>query len=129
MQQIRDEHKQLEIIKDILAKILKNRNSHTINPTEFEKNTLKFVYALKQINTHYGMNYTTIGSISDDLNEAKLFQFWSNSYINSQIKFNNFSKIEFESIIGYGSISGDSILILIKKYNFTSKSNHLSAFL
>ena len=30
MQQIRDEHKQLEINRDLLSNILKNQNSHTI---------------------------------------------------------------------------------------------------
>ena len=48
MQQIRDEHKQLEINRDLLTNILKNQNSLTINTTEFEKNTLIYVYALKQ---------------------------------------------------------------------------------
>ena len=76
------------------------------------------------------MVYTNIGSVSDELNEeVKLFQFWSNSYINSQIKFDKFNKIEFGDILAYGSLSGYPILTLIKKYNFTSKSNHLSAYL
>ena len=76
------------------------------------------------------MNYTIIGSISDELNEEiKLFQFWSNSCINSQIRFDKFNKIEFDSIIADGSISEFPILTVIRKYNFTSKSNHLSAFL
>ena len=35
MQQIRDEHKQLEISRDLLRNILKNQNSHTVNLTEF----------------------------------------------------------------------------------------------
>ena len=130
MQQIRDEHKQLEINRDLLTNILKNQNSHTINLTKFENNTLIYVYALKQTNTRYGMNYTIIGSISDELNEeVKLFQFWSNSYINSQIKFDKFKKIDFGDILAYGSISGYPLLTLVKKYNFTSKSNHLSAFI
>ena len=96
MQQIREEHKQLEINRDLLTNILKNQNSHTVNLTEFEKNTLIYVYALKQTNTRYGRNYTIIGSISDELNEeVKLFQFWSNSYINSQINFDKFKKNRF----------------------------------
>ena len=116
MQQIREEHKQLEIDRDILTNILKNQNAHTTNLTEFENNTLIYVYALKRINTHYGLNYTMIGSLSDELNEeVKLFQFWSSSYINSQIKFDKFNKIEFDNIIAYGSISGYPILTLIKK--------------
>ena len=61
--------------------------------------------------------------------EVKLFQFWSNSFLNSQIKFDKFNKIEFDNILAYGSISGFPILTLIKKYNFTSKNNHLSASL
>ena len=93
MQQIREEHRQLEINRDLLTNILKNQNSHTVNLTEFENHTLIYVYALKEINTRYGRNYTIIGSISDELNEeVKLFQFWSNSYINSQIKFDKFQK-------------------------------------
>ena len=100
MQQIREEHKQLEIDRGIFAKILKKQNSYTINLTEFDNITLIYVYALKQINTRYGMNYTIIGSISDELNEeVKLFQFWSSSCINSQIKFDKFYKIEFDNII------------------------------
>ncbi len=130
MQQVRDDHKQLEINRNLLGIILKNQNSHTINLTEFENNTLIYVYALKQINTRYGRNYTIIGSISDELKvEVKLFQFWSNSYIKSQIKFDKFKKIDFGDILAYGSISGYPLLTLVKKYNFTSKSNHLSPFI
>ena len=130
MQQIREEHRQLEINRDILANILKNQNSLTTNPTEFENNTLIYVYALKQINTRYGPNYTIIGSLSDELNEqTKLFQFWSNSYINSQIKFDKFNKIDFGNILAYGSISGFPLITIVKKYNFTSKNNNLSACL
>ena len=130
MQQIREERKQFEINRDLLTNILKNQNSHTVNLTEIEYNTLIYVYALKQINTRYGGNYTTIGSLSDELNiEVKLFQFWSNSYINSQIKFDKFKKIDFGDILAYGSISGYPLLTLIRKYNVTSKSNHLSAFI
>ena len=128
MQQIRDEHRQLEINRDLLTKILKNQNSHTINLTELENGTLIYVYAMKKINTCHGKNYTIIGSISDELNEqTKLFQFWSNSYINSQIKFDKFKQIDFGDILAYGSISGFPIITLTKKYNFTSKSNNLSA--
>ena len=130
MQQIRDEHKQLENNRDLLTNILKNQNSHTINLTELENGTLIYVYALKKINICHGRNYTIIGSLSDELNEQiKLFQFWSNSYTNSQIKFDKFKKIDFGDILAYGSISGFPILTLVKKYNFTSKSNHLSAFI
>ena len=128
MQQIRDEHKQLEINRDLLSNILKNQNSHTINLTELENGTLIYVYALKKINTCHGRNYTIIGSISDELNEqTKLFQFWSNSYINSQIKFDKFKQIDFGNILAYGSISGLPLLTLVKKYNFTSKNNNLTA--
>ena len=128
MEKIREEHKQLEINRDLLSNILKNQNSHTINLTELENGTLIYVYALKKINTRYGSNYRIIGSISEELNEeVKLFQFWSNSHINSQIKFDKFKKKDFGNIIAYGSISGYPILTLVKKYNFTSKSNHLSA--
>ena len=37
MQQIREEHKQLEKDRDIPRNILKNPNSHTINLIDFEK--------------------------------------------------------------------------------------------
>ena len=95
MQQIREEHKQLENDRDIPRNIFKNQNSHTINITEFGKNTPIYVYALKQLNTQYWLSYTNIGSLSDELNEqANLFPFWSNSYLNSQIKIDKFSKIE-----------------------------------
>ena len=128
MQQIRDEHRQLEINRDLLTNILKNQNSHTINLTELENGTLIYVYALKKINTCHGRNYTIIGSLTDELNkQTKLFQFWSNPYINSQIKFDKFKQIDFGDILAYGSISGFPIITLIKKYNFTSKSNNLSA--
>ena len=84
MQQIRREHRHLEVNREIVSNILKNQNSHTTNLTEFQNTTLIYVYALKQINTRYGPNITIIGSVSDELNEqAKLFQFWSNSYTNS----------------------------------------------
>ena len=130
MQQIRKEHKQLEINRDLLTNILKNQKSHTVNVTEFENNTLIYVYAPKEINTRYGRNYTIIGSISDELDEeVKLFQFWSNSYINSQIKFDKFKKIDFGDILAYGSISGYPLLTLVKKYNFTYKNNNQSAFI
>ena len=47
MQQIREEHRQHEINRDLVTNILKSQNSHTINLTEFENNTLIYVYALK----------------------------------------------------------------------------------
>ena len=42
-QQIRDEHKQLEINRDLLTNLIKNQNSHTVNLTEFENHTLIYV--------------------------------------------------------------------------------------
>ena len=69
MQQIREEHKQPQIKRDILTNISKNQIPHNINLTEFENNTLIYVYALKGIKTRYGLNYTIIGSLSDLLNE------------------------------------------------------------
>ena len=80
MQRIREEHRQLDINRDILSNLKETHNSHTINLTEVENNTLIYVYALKEKNTRYGLNYTFIGSLSDELNErTKLFQFWSDS--------------------------------------------------
>ena len=96
MQQIREKHKKLENNRDILTKILKNQNSHLINLTEIEKNTLIYVHALKQINTRYGLNFRITGSLSDELNEQSIFfHFWSNSYPKSQIKIDKVSKKEF----------------------------------
>ena len=109
--------------------MLKNQNSHTINLTEIEKKYSHLCYALKRINTGFALNYTIVGSVLDELKEqTKLFQFWSNSCINSQFKSDKFNKIEFYVIIAQGSISGYLILALFKKHNFTSKSNHLSGF-
>ena len=75
MQKIREEPRHLQINRDYLSISLKDQNSQTINLTDFENNTLIYVYALKQINTQYGPNYTTIGSLSDELNEQ--FNFFS----------------------------------------------------
>ena len=47
MQQIREEHKQLEIQRDILTNIIKNQNSQSINLTEFENKAFINVYAIK----------------------------------------------------------------------------------
>ena len=69
MQQIKEEHKQLEINRNILTNKFINQNSHTINPREFKNNTLFYVHAPKQINTRYGLNYTKTASFSDELNE------------------------------------------------------------
>ena len=114
MHKIREEHEQLEFIRDILGNILRNQISHTISLSEFENNALIYVHALKQINTMYGLNYTFIGPISDELNEQiKLFQFWSNASLNSQIKINKFKKIEFKNITAHGSTSGFPFLTLI----------------
>ena len=55
MEQIREEHKQLEFNRDHLTNILKNQNSHTVNLTEFENNTLIYFYALKQIHDKEGI--------------------------------------------------------------------------
>ena len=123
MQQIREEHKKLEINRDILSNKLKNQYSHTINLTEFEHNTLIYAYAPKQINTRYGLSYTILGSLSDEINEQTEFLYIHKLNLISLIK------IEFNNILPYGSISGFPIITKIKKYNFTSKSNHLSAFL
>ena len=76
------------------------------------------------------MNYTIIGSFSDELNEqTKLFQFRSICYLDSQIEIDKFNKIESGNILAYGSFSGHPILSLSRKYFFTSENNNLSAFL
>ena len=86
---------------------MKNQNSQIINLTEFEKTTPTYVYALEQLKTLYGLNYTFIESLSDELNEqTKSFQFWSTSYQKSQIKFDRFNKQEFSFILAFESLSG-----------------------
>ena len=106
MQKMTEELKQLEINRDILIKITKNQNAHFINPAEFEDFTRVYANALKKTKTGYGLNYTNIASLSDELHEqTKIFQFWSTSYLNSQIKIDKFNKIEFGNIIAYGSVS------------------------
>ena len=120
----------LILIEISYQKNLKNCKSRTINLTEVENYTLIYVYASKQKNTRCGLNYTIIGSLSDELNEqTTLFQFWSNSYINSQIKFDNFNEIEFGNLSAYGLTFGYPLLPLIRKHNFTSRSSHLSSSL
>ena len=129
MQQVREEHKQLEINGDSLTNISKNQKSHNINLTDFVNNTLIYVYALKQINTRYGLNFTKIGCLSDELNEqTMLFQFRSNSYLNSQLKIDEFNKLEFGNILANGSISGYTILSLTRKYNFAPKKQQSFSF-
>ena len=116
VQQIREEHKQLETIRDILRNIFKKKKTYTINLTEFEISTLTHVYALEQISARYGSSYTFNASLSDELNgESKLFQFWSNSCLNSQIKIDNFNKIEFGDKLANGSVSDYPILSLNNK--------------
>ena len=76
MQQISEEHKQLEITGDILTNIFRNQNSYTIKLTGFEKIAFTYVDAIKQINIRYGLIYTKIGSPSDGLTKPKNKKFY-----------------------------------------------------
>ena len=126
MNKIREEQRQLEINRDILKQSLKSKWCEKL--TDFENGTIIYVYALKEINTQYGQNFSVIGSLENHLNkDTTLFQFWSNSYLNSIINVASFKKLDFKNIIAYGSISGNPIITLVKKYNFTTKSNHTAA--
>ena len=48
MEKIREEHKQLEVNRDLLSNILKNQNSHTNNLTELENGLLYMFMLLKK---------------------------------------------------------------------------------
>ena len=114
----------------MLPNIIKNEKNCTINLTEWESNTFKYIYALQQSNARYGLNYTIEASISDEPNEEiELWHFWFNSYLDSQINLEKYNKIEIKNVSAYGFISGYPNMTLTRKYNFTSKSNLLCLFL
>ena len=126
MNKIREEQKQLEINRDILKQFLKSKWCEKL--TDFDDGVKIYVYALKEINTQYGQNFSIIRSLQNHLNEdTNLIQFWSNSYLNSKINLVRFKKLDFKNVIAYGSISGNPIITLVKKNNFTTQSNNIAA--
>ena len=65
------------------------------------------IYGLKHIKTDKLDNYKSFGWESDELHENdKLFNFWSNKFINTEIEKKNFK------------ITGWSFVTLIKRDNF-----------
>ena len=64
--------------------------SYTKNEDIPENNEI-FVYSFKHVKTDKVNNYILIGSESDELFENdKLFNFWSNKFINKEIENRNF---------------------------------------
>ena len=74
---------------------------------DISENNEIFVYGIKQVKTDKIDNYILIGCESDELYENdKLFNFWSNKYINNEIEKRNFQ------------ISGWPFITLVKRNNF-----------
>ena len=66
-----------------------------------------FVYSFKHVNTDKVDNYILIGSESDELHENnKLFNIWSNKFINKEIENRNFK------------LTGHPLMTLVKKQLF-----------
>ena len=63
---IRAEHKRLEINRNMIYEMLRSQNFYQQKVTEILNNTKIYVYALKQINTKYGLNYIMIASLTDN---------------------------------------------------------------
>ena len=80
--------------------------SYTKNEDIIENNEI-FIYSFKPVKTDKVDNYVLIGSESDELQENdKLFNIWSNKFINKEIENRNFR------------LSGWPILSLVKRNNF-----------
>ena len=74
---------------------------------DISENKEIFVYGIKHVKTDKIDNYILIGCESDELFENdKLFNFWSNKYINNEIEKRNFQ------------ISGWPFITLVKRNNF-----------
>ena len=74
---------------------------------DISENKEIFVYGIKHVKTDKIDNYILIGCESDELYENdKLFNFWSNKYINNEIEKRNFQ------------ISGWPFITLVKRNNF-----------
>ena len=78
---------------------------------EIPENNEIFVYGFKHVKTDKLDIYLLIGSESVDLYENnKLFNFWSNKFINKEIKMRNFI------------ITGGSFMTLVKKTFLKSRA-------
>ena len=74
---------------------------------DISENKEIFIYGLKHVITDKIDNYILIGCASDELFENdKLFNFWSNKFINDEIEKRNFQ------------ISGWPFMTLVKRNNF-----------
>ena len=74
---------------------------------DISENKEIFIYGIKHVKTDKIDNYILIGCESDELFEnIKLFNFWSNKYINNEIEKRNFQ------------ISGWPFMNLVKRNNF-----------
>ena len=74
---------------------------------DISENKEIFIYGIKHVKTDKIDNYILIGCESDELYENdKLFNFWSNKYINNEIEKRNFQ------------ISGWPFITLVKRNNF-----------
>ena len=74
---------------------------------DISENKEIFIYGFKHVKTEKIDNYILIGCESDELFENnKLFNFWSNKYINNEIEKRNFQ------------ISGWPFMTLVKRNNF-----------
>ena len=74
---------------------------------DISENKEIFIYGFKHVKTDKIDNYILIGCESDELFENdKLFNFWSNKYINNEIERGNFQ------------ITGWPFMTLVKRNNF-----------
>ena len=82
----------------------------TMTYTKYEdisENKEIFIYGFKHVKTDKVNNYILIGSESDELYENdKLFNFWSNKFINKEIENRNFK------------LTGCPFMTLVKRNNF-----------
>ena len=111
-----------ESVKEVLMKednemVIQRRFERIINKMLDFKSYIKyedipenkeiFIYSFKHVKTDKTDNYILIGSESDELYENdKLFNFWSNKYINKEIENRNFK------------ITGWPFMTLVKRNNF-----------
>ena len=83
-----------------------DRKSYTKNE-DISENKEIFIYGFKQVKTDKMDNYILIGCESDVLYENdKLFNFWSNKFINKEIEMRNFK------------ITAWFFMTLVKRNNF-----------
>ena len=95
------EKRRIERINDMIS------YKSYIKYEDLSENKEIFIYAFKHVKTDKIDNYILIGCESDELLENnKLFNFWSNKYINNEIEKRNFQ------------ISGWPFMTLVKRNNF-----------